>query len=375
MKDSLADVKQKIQTGVYKNEEHVRLSLVSRILLELGWNLWDPREVNTELIVSPAEDKTKVDIALFTNQNFPCVFIEIKAVGGITGRLSEIERQLRDYNRNNTALFSVITDGKEWRFYYSQTGGEFSQKCFKIIDILEDDLDGVAKSLFTLLSKSEIDNGNAKMEAENYLRLSQKQRAMEDSLPHARRLVQEPPYPSLPECLQNLVRQKDFQVTLEEAVAYIKNSTDKKPLPMGGFSSSSIVPTSLSPSSAGSRRLNSDNPESVKFTKILEAAFGEERVTGWNSLLEAGIHLALGKGVTLNELQSSLSTKLKDGHHNQEGYHPIDGTNVSMQGMNADNSLKNAIVLAKKLHVKLLVRFLWEKGTHMNQEGFIDMKP
>lgn len=374
MKDSLTDIKQKIQTGIYKNEEHVRLSLVSRILLELGWNLWDPRVVNTELIVSPAEDKTRVDIALFTNQNFPCVFIEIKAVGGITGCLSEIERQLRDYNRNNTALFSVITDGREWRFYYSQTGGEFSQKCFKIIDILEDDLDGVAKSLFTFLSKSEIDNGNAKREAENYLRLSQKQRAMEDSLPHARRLVQEPPYPSLPECLQNLVRQKDFQVTLEEAIAYIKNSTDKKPLPIEGFSSS-IVPTSPSPSSVVSHRLNPDNPESVKFTKVLEAAFGEERVTGWNSLLEAGIRLALGKGVTLNELQSSLSTNLKNGHHNQEGYHPIERANVSMQGMNADNSLKNAIILAKMLHVKLLVRFLWEKGTYMNQEGLIDMKP
>ena len=374
MKDSLTDIKQKIQTGVYKNEEHVRLSLVSRILLELKWNLWDPREVNTELIVSPAEDKTRVDIALFTNQNFPCVFIEIKAVGGITGRLSEIERQLRDYNRNNTALFSVITDGKEWRFYYSQTGGEFSQKCFKIIDILEDDLDEVAKSLFTFLSKSEIDNGNAQREAENYLRLSQKQRAMEDSLPHARRLVQEPPYQSLPECLQNLVRQKGFQVTLEDAIAYIKNSIDKKPLPIEGFSSS-IVPTPPSPSSVVSRRLNPDNPESVKFTKILEAEFGEERVTGWNSLLEVGICLALKKGITFNELQNSLSTNLKNGYHNQEGYHPIDRTNVSMQGMNADNSLKNAIILAKMLHVKLLVRFLYEKGIYVNQEGLIDMEP
>jgi hypothetical protein len=334
--------------------------------------LWDPREFNTELIVSPAEDKTKVDIALFTNQNFPCIFIEIKAVGGITGRLSEIERQLRDYNRNNTALFSVITDGREWRFYYSQTGGEFPQKCFKIIDILEDDLDGVAKSLFTFLSKSEIDNGNAKREAENYLRLSQKQRAMEDSLPHARRLVQEPPYPSLPECLQNLVRQKDFQVTLEEAIAYMKNSTDKKPLPIEGFSSS-IVPTSPSPSSVVSHRLNPDKPESVEFTKVLEAVFGEERVTGWNSLLKAGIRLALKQGITLNELRGFLSTKLKNGHCNQEGYRPIDGTNVSMQGMNADNSLKNAITLAKRLHRKLQVRFLWEQGPCAKQEGFIEI--
>ncbi len=47
------------------------------------------------------------------------MFIEIKAVAQMQGRLQDVERQVRDYNRNNTALFSVITDGRERRYYYS----------------------------------------------------------------------------------------------------------------------------------------------------------------------------------------------------------------------------------------------------------------
>ncbi|MBW8003089.1 MAG: hypothetical protein FVQ80_13900 [Planctomycetes bacterium] len=39
MKDILSDIRTKIKNGCYKNEEHVRLSLVARILQKLGWNL------------------------------------------------------------------------------------------------------------------------------------------------------------------------------------------------------------------------------------------------------------------------------------------------------------------------------------------------
>src|ERR1035437_5794467 len=45
--------------------------------------------------------------------------------------LEDTEKQLRDYNRNITALFCVITDGVSWRFYYSKSQRQFSSKCFK----------------------------------------------------------------------------------------------------------------------------------------------------------------------------------------------------------------------------------------------------
>lgn len=225
MKEVLIDIREKLIDNAYVNEEHVRLSLVSRIVQQLGWDLWDPREVNAEFAAVPHEDQSRVDIALFLHTFSPSVFIEVKAVGKLGGNIAPIERQLRDYNRNNTALFSIITDGRQWRFYYSQTGGEFSQKCFKVLDLFEDDIDDVEMFFDAFLSKSEISTGNAKRDAEKYLKLNQKQRAMEDALPKARRLVLEPPFPSLPQALIQLTNAGGFSVSIEEASEFIKKSS------------------------------------------------------------------------------------------------------------------------------------------------------
>jgi hypothetical protein len=84
-----------------------------------------------------------VDIALFSKPRLPDVFIETKPLGRITTNLPETETQLRNYNRDNTALFSIITDGRVWRFYLSRAGGKFSEKCFKVIDLQGDDLDDI----------------------------------------------------------------------------------------------------------------------------------------------------------------------------------------------------------------------------------------
>lgn len=223
MHEVITDIKEKLQNNYYQNEEHIRLSLVARILLKLGWDIWNPKETNCEFIVAPNEDKTRVDIALFDALT-PCVFIEIKAVGKLIDRIVDIERQLRDYNRNLTALFCVITDGNIWRFYYSQTGGEFSQKCFREINILEDQIDDIELNFDAFLSKEEIISGRAKNEAENYLRLNQKQKLMSSLLTKARQKVDSSPYPSLPDALIELMKDAGFQITKEEAIKFINKN-------------------------------------------------------------------------------------------------------------------------------------------------------
>ncbi len=213
MKQTLEDICAKLQEGIYYNEEHVRVCIVLRLLQALGWDVWNPTEVNTELKAIRTEDSTRVDVALFCSPFSPSVFIEVKSVGRMENDLPRIEQQLRDYNRNNTAEFSIITDGQKWRFYYSQTGGEFSNKCFKDLDVLTEELDDSILLLEAFLSKTEILNGNATKEATNYLRLSQRQRAMEDVLPKAKRLSQEPPFPRLPEALATLLLQAGITIS------------------------------------------------------------------------------------------------------------------------------------------------------------------
>ena len=231
MNEILLEIREFIKKGYFKNEENVRFSLVSRILQELGWNIWNPKEVATEFQVLPNEDSTRLDIALFDNSSTPSVFIEIKALGKLENELAKYEIQLRDYNRNNTAPFSIITDGREWRFYYSQTGGEFSQKCFKVLNLVYDDVDDLEISFFSFLSKEELRSGKARNEAETYLKLSQKQRAMEDAFPQARRQILEPPFPSLPEALVKLLEHEGYVVSIDEASDFVKKQGLKKQKP------------------------------------------------------------------------------------------------------------------------------------------------
>lgn len=231
MIDTIDDIYSKLSEGIYYNEEHIRVCIVLRILNELGWDIWNPSEVNTEFKPVRYEDSTRVDVALFCTSKSPAVFIEVKALGRIEGDLARIEQQLRDYNRNNTAEFSVITDGQKWRLYYSQTGGEFSQKCFKVIDLLNEELEDSARFLQLFLSKEKIANGEARQEANTYLRLTQRQRAMEDSLPKAKRISQEPPFPRLPDAFITLIKQAGFEISEQEACSFITEAPTPLPPP------------------------------------------------------------------------------------------------------------------------------------------------
>ncbi|HDZ01230.1 MAG TPA: DUF4357 domain-containing protein [Nitrospirae bacterium] len=74
------------------------------------------------------------------------------------------------------------------------------------------------------LSKEEIISGRAKNEAENYLRLNQKQKLMSSLLTKARQKVDSSPYPSLPDALIELMKDAGFQITKEEAIKFINKN-------------------------------------------------------------------------------------------------------------------------------------------------------
>lgn len=222
MQEILLDIRQRLRRQEYKNEEHVRLSLVARVVQALGWDVWNPTEVYTEFKATKKEDNTRVDVALFTPDfEATAVFIECKAVGAFAADLAVVERQLRDYNRDHTALFTVITDGRHWRFYFSFTSGEFKDKLFCKFDLQEDALDEIAGCLDTFLLRDNILNHSARRRAEAYLMLGKKERAMQDVLPDAQKLVSQPPFPSLPAAMVQLLAAKVLTITPAEAQAFL----------------------------------------------------------------------------------------------------------------------------------------------------------
>jgi hypothetical protein len=338
-----------------------------RVLQELGWNIWDPSEVNPEWPVAPTEDATKVDLALFVNSYSPSVFIEIKAVGKMGGNLMAVEKQVRDYNRNNTALFSVITDGQEWRIYYSQTGGEFAQKCLKVVDLAREDLAEVERTLVTFLSKAEIDIGNAKAEAEKYLQLNQRQRALEDCLPEARRQVHEPPYPSLPDCLTELVRRRGVTITRDEAMSYI-SAMAASVQPFSPVSKPVDAPETTGP-------LSADNLGDLRFSRVLEGSFDSVSATRWSELVHVAVRLALERGVGLRELQAKLSANLQEGNLGVRGFALIPGTKISIQGMDSNKAARNLVILARMLRCPMRVRIQFREGPFAGQIRVLEWKP
>jgi hypothetical protein len=380
MKEILADIKARLQANEYINEEHVRLSLVARVLQDLGWNIWNPAEVNAEFVVVPNEDKTKVDLALFLRPPEPSVFIEIKAVGHMQGKLTDIERQMRNYNRDNQAMFTVITDGRNWRFYFSYTGGEFSRRCFETVDLVDDELDDVEASLSAFLRKSEIENENARRKAENYLQLNQIQRTAEDCLPEARRLVTEPPYPTLPQALIQLVQKKGFTITHEDALRFIQQANERKPIlnppPMVNFEPPPANVGLQGHLPGPARELNPDRPENLTHAKIIEGRFGSESAANWNDLIDCAVRTALNKGVPDREVRAIVY--LEEGDLHERGFHRIRGTAYSVQGMDARNSWRESLLLARKSNSVILVRFQWrdkEGAAHPGEEGLLKWSP
>jgi hypothetical protein len=296
MLDTLLDIQQRLLAGDYKNEEHVRLSLVARLVQELGWNIWNPGEVYTEFKATEKEDSTRVDVALFAH-NFAddTVFIECKHVGRIGDDLAKVERQLRDYNRNHSALFTIITDGQHWRFYYALTSGEFAQKLFARFDLLADELSEVAETLQRFLSRSAIIDGSARHAAESYLLLSRKERAMKDILPEAEKCITQPPFPALPDALVELLAAKALIVTREEALAFLAG-TALPPLPV----LTAPVPTASNTFPQPS--MNADYPQF--FLKLVRG--GVSASAQWSDAQRSKLVVAAG-ATAATQTYSSLS--------------------------------------------------------------------
>ena len=359
--ETLEDIQRRLRENQYSNEEHVRFSLVARILQEYGWDIWDPTEVNTEFVPVPEEDNKKVDVALFVPPQTPAVFIEVKPVGGLT-KLAQTERQLRDYNRNITATFCIITDGREWRFYYSLTPGEFRDKCFRTTNLLTDDLSDINRTFAVFLDKNQVQSTEARKQAENLLSLNRIERILADCLPEASRAVLRPPYPSLPDALKELAEQRGIQVSHQDAAAFIEKSESPPPPP-----DKDREPQRRKD---GVTEYDPDKPPDLSRTAITSAAIGGQGARNWNDLVAAGIRLAWEQGHTdIAEMRNWSGANIRPGRHTRNGFHLVRGANVSFQYVQASRAWEIASKIAAKLRVPIMVDFVWRDTPDASHPG------
>jgi len=358
MQDALQRIRQLLRENAYQNEEHVRLSLVCHVLQLLDWNIWDPREVNAEFVPNRAEDNTKVDLALFVNRDIPAVFIETKSVGKMDGKLHAIEGQVRDYNRNNTALFSIITDGQKWRFYYSQTGGQFHQKCFRQFDFLKDEPESIENILTTFLTKESI-LGDAENKAREYLQLSALQKAIQDCASEAERLTNRPPFPRKPEAIVQLLKEQWPNLTVVEVEMYLEKGAD-------GISQTKVDaghktgPFQKPPQVDRVKFVESRIPEDFQHARMRGTVMGHQEKS-WNPCLRKAVALALDKGLAAHFLNGKLPVNIKDGIHVSDGFRPVPGHQVSLQATEANTAYATLSMIAGMLPCNIDVELIFRR--------------
>lgn len=186
LRKEIEDIRRLLTAGAFRDEQHVRISLVTRICQALGWDIWNPAEFYTEYPVKKYPQKQitvdargRVDVALILTEKkseIAEVFIEIKSPGKLQTELASGEFQLQQYNFWDKSAISILTDGITWRFYLPQIGGSWDGTLFTEINIARDDIDLVCQVFNQVLKrdnfrKQAIESAEAMYEELNIIRL------------------------------------------------------------------------------------------------------------------------------------------------------------------------------------------------------------
>ena len=187
LKEHIDDIRRSLEKGEFPpNEAAVCDDIVRRLVHELGWPRYQSQIVYPQYPVEGG----KVDFALCHPPSEPSVFIEVKQVGKIEE--VDAEEQLFRYAFRRGVPIAILTDGREWHFFYPIGQGDYKERKVHKIDLTDSDNEESAKWLNRYLNYDSIRMGEA-IEAikKDYEKVVQ-QRQVETRLPEVwNELVQE----------------------------------------------------------------------------------------------------------------------------------------------------------------------------------------
>ena len=180
LKEHIDDIRESLEKGeLPPNEAAVCDDIVRRIVHELGWPRFQSRIVYPQYPVEGG----KVDFALCHPPSEPCVFIEVKQVGGIEN--ADAEEQLFRYAFRRDVPIAILTDGQKWQFFYPMAEVDYRERKVHEMDLTAGDSGENAEKLNRYLNYESIRTGEA-IEAikEDYEKVVQ-QRQVATRLPEA----------------------------------------------------------------------------------------------------------------------------------------------------------------------------------------------
>lgn len=185
LKEHVDAIRNGLREGLFTNEAQVSHGIVSRLLDALDWPRYNTKIVTPEYSVQG----TRVDFALCHPQSKPVIFIEVKKVGQID---EKGERQLFEYAFHEGVPVVVLTDGKEWHFFYPSGQGNYKERRVCKLNLITGNSEENAECLDRYLNYESIRTGAAiHAIAQDYQNVA-RQRQIEISLPEAwTKLVEE----------------------------------------------------------------------------------------------------------------------------------------------------------------------------------------
>lgn len=136
---TIKDLAKGIAAGSFRSEAEISQGVVKRILHDLGWPVFNMQVVAPEFKIGTR----KVDYALCQPPGKAAVLMEVKDLGKADGKG---QKQLFEYCFHQGVPIAVLTDGRTWSFFFPAGQGNYQERLFAKIDLLDDDhRDGAAR--------------------------------------------------------------------------------------------------------------------------------------------------------------------------------------------------------------------------------------
>ena len=155
LEEHIDDIRKGLKDGTFRDENDVCEFIVKRLFQALDWNIYNRQVFIREYPVNSG----RVDFALFHPPSAPKILVEVKRVGNIN---AGAEEQLFSYAYHNGVPVLILTDGKEWHFFYGPGEGSYDERRVRIINLEEMDNGESAELLHRYLKYESVCTGEAR---------------------------------------------------------------------------------------------------------------------------------------------------------------------------------------------------------------------
>lgn len=174
---SLADIRRRLDAGVFTDTDRVTQGIVMPVLNDLGWPVFDPAIV----VPGYAIGDRVVDYALLGSQSSPAVILQVEEKRPLLGEGSRVLPRL---HLDRVAMIAV-TNGPEWELYL--TGGRLTERAelFHAVDLRKGGIEEVATGLLHYLGCGVVRSGDAARRAAQNRKEAQRRRRAAAAIPTA----------------------------------------------------------------------------------------------------------------------------------------------------------------------------------------------